>query len=336
MRSLFLHRALGVATGMVLAACGTPADSRPVIGLVTKTDNNPFFVKMREGAEQAAAGGGARLVAAAGRNDGDNAGQVTAIENLVAARAQAILISPSDAKAIVPAVRKARDAGVLVIAVDSPTDPVEAADALFATDNYRAGELIGRYVRQRLGATPARIATLDLLPGHPVGAQRHNGFLKGYGLPTNPRESNELAEPPGVVCMADALGDQARGQTAMETCLQKHPELNVVYTINEPTAAGARTALERAGRAKDVILVSVDGGCRGVQAIVDGRLDATAQQYPLAMAELGVRAALTAIGGGTRPTGYVDTGVALITARTDSALASVGAAEALTRCWGER
>ena len=132
MRSPFLRHALGLAAGAVLAACGKPADTRPVIGLVTKTDNNPFFVKMREGAEQAATAGGARLVAAAGRNDGDNAGQVTAIENLVAAGAKAILISPSDAKAIVPAVRKAREAGVLVIAVDSPTDPVEAADALFA------------------------------------------------------------------------------------------------------------------------------------------------------------------------------------------------------------
>lgn len=336
MRSHPFRPLLGLAAGVALAACGKAADPRPVIGLVTKTDNNPFFVKMREGAEQAAAAQGARLVAAAGRNDGDNAGQVTAIENLVAAGAKAILISPSDAKAIVPAVRKAREAGVLVIAVDSPTDPVEAADALFATDNYRAGELIGRYVRQRLGGATARIATLDLLPGHPVGAQRHNGFLKGYGLPTNAPESNELAEPPGVVCMVDALGDQARGQAAMETCLQKHPDLNVVYTINEPTAAGARTALERAGRAKDVILVSVDGGCRGVQAIADGRLDATAQQYPLRMAELGVQAALAHIKGGPRPTGYTDTGVALITASADSALASVGAQEALGRCWGER
>ena len=336
MRSPFLRHALGLAAGAVLAACGKPADTRPVIGLVTKTDNNPFFVKMREGAEQAATAGGARLVAAAGRNDGDNAGQVTAIENLVAAGAKAILISPSDAKAIVPAVRKAREAGVLMIAVDSPTDPVEAADALFATDNYRAGELIGRYVRHRLGNATARIATLDLLPGHPVGAQRHNGFLQGYGLPTNPKESNELAQPPGVVCMADALGDQGRGQTAMENCLQQHPDINVVYTINEPTAAGARTALERAGRAKDVILVSVDGGCRGVQAIVDGRLDATAQQYPLKMAELGVQAAMTFVKGGARPAGYVDTGVALITADAVPALESLAAQEALGRCWGTK
>lgn len=249
MRSLPSRLLLGLAAGVALAACGKPADTRPVIGLVTKTDNNPFFVKMREGAEQAAAAGGARLVAAAGRNDGDNAGQVTAIENLVAAGARAILISPSDAKAIVPAVRKAREAGVLVIAVDSPTDPVEAADALFATDNYRAGELIGRYVRQRLGTATARIATLDLLPGHPVGAQRHNGFLAGYGLPSNPRESNELAEPPGVVCMVDALGDQARGQAAMETCLQKRPTSTwCTPSTSPPPPAPARRWSARDGR----------------------------------------------------------------------------------------
>lgn len=73
-----------------------------------------------------------------------------------------------------------------------------------------------------------------------------------------------------------------------------------------------------------------------MQAIADGRLDATAQQYPLKMAELGVEAALAFIKGGARPTGYRDTGVALITAAADSALGSVGAAEALTRCWGDR
>ena len=125
-------------------ACSPKGDEKPVIGLITKTASNPFFVKMKEGAEQAAAAQGATLIAAAGRSDGDNAGQVTAIENLMAAGAKAILISASDSKAIVPAIKKARDAGILVIALDSPTDPVDATDALFATDNYKAGQLIGK------------------------------------------------------------------------------------------------------------------------------------------------------------------------------------------------
>src|SRR5437667_394123 len=124
---------------------------------------------------------GAKLMSGAGKTDADNAGQITHMENMIAAGAKTILITPSDSKAIVPSVKKARDAGVMVIALDSPTDPQEAADALFATDNFKAGVLIGQYAKAAMGGKPVKIATLDLFPGHPVGAQRHNGFLAGFG-----------------------------------------------------------------------------------------------------------------------------------------------------------
>jgi fructose transport system substrate-binding protein len=291
---------------------------------------------MKEGAEQAAAAQGATLIAAAGRSDSDNAGQVTAIENLVAAGAKAILISVSDAKAIVPAIKNARDAGILVVALDSPTDPADATDGLFATDNYRAGELIGEYAKARLGTTPARIATLDLMPGNPTGAQRHNGFLSGFGLATYAKTRNELAQPPEVVCMADAMGDQAKGQTAMENCLQAHPDITVVYAVNEPSAAGAFTALQRAGKEKGVVLVSVDGSCRGVRSVADGSLSATAQQYPQRMAELGVQAAMAFITAGTKASGYVDTGVQLIAKDSVAGVVSLNADKALGLCWGDK
>src|SRR5688572_32130719 len=118
---------------LVLAAAISPLQSQqpPIIGLITKTETNPFFVKMREGAAQAAAARNAKLMTATGRFDGDNASQVTALENMVAAGAKAILIVPSETKAIVPAIRKARAAGVLVIPLATPTDPLDAADALY-------------------------------------------------------------------------------------------------------------------------------------------------------------------------------------------------------------
>jgi len=212
---------------------------QPVIGLITKTETNPFFVKMKECAEHAATTNGLKLITGAGKNDGDNAGQVTALENMMAAGAKVVMITVNDSKAIVPAIKRARDKGVVVIALDSPTDPVDATDALYATDNYRAGTLIGQYARAALGSKTPKIATLDLFPGHPVGAQRHNGFLKGFGLAAPDRATNTLGRPSEVVCMADSYGDQTKGQTGMETCLQKNPDINVVYTINEPTAAGA-------------------------------------------------------------------------------------------------
>src|SRR5262245_28864597 len=96
------------------------------VGLITKTETNPFFVKMKEGAQAKADELGAKLLTGAGAKDGDNEGQVTALENMVNAGAKGILITPSDTKAIVPSIKKARDKGVLVIALDTATEPQDA------------------------------------------------------------------------------------------------------------------------------------------------------------------------------------------------------------------
>jgi ABC-type sugar transport system substrate-binding protein len=124
---------------------------QPTVGLITKTETNPFFVKMKQGAEAAAKADGAKLMSAAGKFDCDNASRVTAIESMITAGAKAILIAPSDTKGTVPTIKKARDAGVLVIALDTLTDPQQATDALFATINesaaagaYQALKAIGK------------------------------------------------------------------------------------------------------------------------------------------------------------------------------------------------
>lgn len=323
----------GIAA-LALTACGpgSKADSASTgsgkdvkVGLITKTDTNPFFVKMKEGAEKAAKDSGIELVSAAGKFDGDNAGQVTAIENMVASGVKGILITPSDSKAILPAIEKARAKGILVIALDSPTEPEDAVDALFATDNVKAGRLIGEYARAAMKGKTAKIATLDLAPGVAVGVQRHNGFLKGFGIDE---------KDPSVVCSQDTGGDQSKGQTAMENCLQKSPGINVVYTINEPAALGAYTALKAKGREKDVLIVSVDGGCTGTEAVKEGKIAATSQQYPLKMAALGVEAVATYAKDGKKPSGSTDTGVTLITDKPQDGATSKDTAYGLDNCWG--
>lgn len=326
---------LAIATAVFVSAMPAFA-SEPVIGLITKTETNPFFVKMKEGAAAEAKAKGAKLLSAAGKTDGDNAGQVTAIENMIAAGAKTILIAPSDSKAIVPTLKKAREKGVLVIALDSPTEPADATDALFATDNFKAGVLIGEYAKASLAGKPAKIATLDLFPGHPVGAQRHNGFLKGFGLASNDAKSNELAKPAEVVCMADSFGDQAKGQTAMENCLQKNPDINLVYTINEPAAAGAFNALKKAGKDKNAMIVSVDGGCQGIKDLKSGKIAATSQQYPLKMAAMGVAAGVEYAKTGKKPSGYTDTGVMLIAGKTLPGVASKDSKVGMDLCWGNK
>jgi fructose transport system substrate-binding protein len=303
------------------------AADQPTIGLITKTDTNPFFVKMKQGAEEAAKQGGAKLLTAAGKFDGDNASQVTAVENMMTAGVKAILITPSDTKAIVPTLKKARAAGILVIALDTPTDPQDATDALFATDNLKAGVLIGEYAKAAMAGKPAKIATLDLAPGVSVGVLRHNGFLQGYGI----KEGD-----PSIVCSQDTRGDQSKGQTAMENCLQKSPDINVVYTINEPAAAGAYRALKAAGKDKSVMIVSIDGGCEGVRDVKSGMFAATSQQYPLVMAQRGVQAGIEYAKTGKKASGYVDTGVTLITDKPVTGVAAKDTKYGTDNCWGNK
>ncbi|MET7844115.1 sugar ABC transporter substrate-binding protein [Streptomyces sp. NPDC005356] len=334
-RSVLGAVAVTAVAALTLTACGSGSGSASAgggsgkakvkVGLITKTDTNPFFVKMKQGAEKSAKEHGAQLLTAAGKFDGDNAGQVTAIENMVASGVKGILLTPSDSKAIVPAIEKARAKGVLVIALDTPTDPQSAADALFATDNLRAGELIGEYAKSAMKGKTAKIATLDLAPGVSVGVQRHDGFLKGFGIG---------AKDKPIVCSQDTGGDQAKGQTAMENCLQKDPGINLVYTINEPAALGAYTALKAKGREKDVLIVSVDGGCTGTRAVKDGKIAATSQQYPLKMAAEGVDAVVKYAKDGKKASGYTDTGVTLITDKTQTGVTSKDTGFGLKNCWG--
>jgi fructose transport system substrate-binding protein len=312
-----------VATGCGPGAKGSSKDI--TVGLITKTDTNPYFVKMKEGAQQEAKAKGVKLMTAAGKFDGDNASQVTAMENMIAAGVKGILIVPSDTKAIVPSLAKARAKGIDVIALDTPPDPQNSADALFATNNLTAGTLIGKYAKTAEGGKPVKIAMLDLNPGITVGVLRHNGFLQGFGI----KEGD-----PSIACTQFTAGDQAKGQTAMENCLQKDPGINLVYTINEPAALGAYTALKAAGKDKTTMIVSVDGGCTGVKAVQAGQIAATSQQYPLKMAAQGVDSIVGWAKGGKKASGYTDTGVNLITAKPQPGLPSKDVQFGLANCWG--
>jgi fructose transport system substrate-binding protein len=136
--------------------------------------------------------------------------------------------------------------------------------------------------------------------------------------------------------MVDSYGDQAKGQTAMENCLQKSANINLVYTVNEPAAAGAFKALKNAGKDKGVTIVSIDGGCEGVRNVGNGMIAATSQQYPLKMGAMGVAAAVEFAKTGQRPSGYTDTGVVLIAGRPLAAVASKDVRAGTDLCWGKK
>jgi fructose transport system substrate-binding protein len=328
--SLLVGALVLAVTAAIMVAAASAKPTAPAqsiqVGLITKDVTNPFFVKMRLGATREAKRLGASLKYAAGKSSSDNAAQIAAIENMTTAGAKGILITVADAKAENAAIAKARKAGVLVIALDSPTTPKTAVDALFATNNVNAGILIGKYARAATKGKKVTIAMLDEHAGSSVGAQRHSGFLKGFGIKSSDKQ---------IACVGNGQGQTAPSQTAMENCLQKNPDIDVVYTINEPSAAGAWTALKNAGKSKsDVTVVSVDGGCAGVRNVRAGVIDATSQQYPLKMASLGVAAVVKYAKTGKKASGYTDTGVNLIAGKAVTGVPSKNVRYGLANCWG--
>ncbi|WP_232663839.1 sugar ABC transporter substrate-binding protein [Pseudonocardia sp. TRM90224] len=339
--------AAALATALALTACGgggggAGAGGQPLIGLITKTDTNPFFVKMKEGAQSAATAQGVELQSFAGKQDGDNEAQVQAIETLISRGAAGFLITANDSKAIVPALDKARQAGLLVIALDTPTDPATAADATFATDNYQAGTLIGQWAKAKFEkeGKQARIALLDLSAnGVSVDVQRDQGFLDGFGIDVGDKTKIGDETDPRIVGHDVTDGAEEGGRTAMENLLQKDPTINLVHTINEPAANGAYEALKAAGKQNDVTIVSVDGGCPGVATVKSGQIGATSQQYPLKMASLGVEAIAKFAKDGTKPSttagkDFFDTGVELITDQPQTGVPSKDTAFGAANCWG--
>ncbi len=310
--------------------------------LITKTDTNPFFVKMKEGATAKAEELGIELKSFAGRIDGDNETQVQAIETCIVDGAEGILLTPSDTSSIVPAVEQARDAGILVIALDTALDPADAADATFATDNYKAGVLIGEWAKGTLGdeAENARIAFLDLNISQPtVDVQRNQGFMDGFGIDTKDPAVIGDEDDPRIVGHDMTDGNEEGGRRAMENLLAQDPMINLVYTINEPAAAGAYEALKSIGRENDVTIVSIDGGCPGVQNVKEGIIGATSQQYPLEMASLGIEAIAQYAEDGSVPEpspglDFYNTGVNLVTDAPVDGVESISVEEGLERCWG--
>ncbi len=329
---------LGVAA---LAVSAAPAMAADLACLITKNNTNPFFVKMKEGAEAAAKSAGLDFQAYAGITDGDAAPQITAIENCVAAGAKGILITPSN-DSVGPALKDARAAGILVIALDTPLADAEAQDITFATDNFEAGLLIGKWAKAKLGdaAKDAKIGMLDINKDNiSVDVARDTGFLVGFGIEVPDLKVLGSETDPRVIGHETSNANPEGGVTAVENLLAKDPDMNVVYTINEPAAEGAFQALKKAGKEKGVLIVSVDGGCPGVASVKSGVIGATSQQYPLLMASKGIEAIVAFAKDGTKPTvteglSFYNTGVNLVTDQPVEGVPSIDTTKGTELCWG--
>ena len=335
----------GAVSGAILAVCfggAALAEDSVTACLITKTEINPFFVKMKQGANAKAEELGVNLLTFAGKQDGDADTQIAAIESCIASGAQGILLTPNDSSALVPIISKAREAGLLTIMLDTPLDPIDAADATFATDNFRAGELVGKWAAAKMGAEAkdAKIALLNLNPQEiTVDYMRNQGFLTGFGIDV--KDPTDIGDEDDARIVGNAVtnANEEGGRSGMESLLQIDPEINLVYTINEPTAAGAYEAIKAAGRQGEVLVVSVDGGCPGVKDIAAGVIGATSMQFPLLMASMGVEAIKDFAETGKKPEvtpglDFFNTGVELITDQPMDGLESLSSKAGLEKCWG--
>jgi fructose transport system substrate-binding protein len=327
--------------GVGMFALASTAQAAGGVCLITKNNTNPFFVKMKEGAEAKAKELGVEFAASAGKVDGDAAPQIEAIENCVAAGHKGILITASN-DSVIPALKAARAAGLLVIALDTPIGDAEAADATFATDNFEAGVLIGKWALGTMGdkAKDAKIGMLDINKDNiSVDVARDTGFLTGFGIAVPDLKVMGSETDTRVIGHESSGANPEGGLKSAENLLAKNPDMNVIYTINEPAAEGAYQGMKAAGKEAQALVVSVDGGCPGVKSVTDGIIGATSMQFPLLMASLGVEAVAAFAKDGSKPKNseglsFTNTGVKLITDKPVEGVPSITSAEGSKICWG--
>jgi fructose transport system substrate-binding protein len=346
---------------VVLAACGSSGGSTSQgnagkneqvgVSLILKTLSNPYFVSMEKDAKTEAAKDNVKLTVAAGKTDGDTQTQISAIDNAISRGDKGILIT-TNGDAVNSELRKAKQAGLFVIALDTVPNPASTVDVTYATDNEQAGKLIGQYAAAKLDGGKAVIAMLDLFNNQVVSVDvnRDHGFLEGMGIDPGSKSQNGQEAKSGsytggkggqyqIACHQPTQGAIPGGKTAMENCLSANSGINVVYTINEPAADGALQALQAAGK-NDVMVVTIDGSCEYVNGLLkQGKIAADSAQYPGKMASLGVKAVADLARGGQKPVlpagkQFIDTGTALVTANPISGIDSQTVDQAAEACWG--
>jgi fructose transport system substrate-binding protein len=350
------------AGSLVLAACGSSGSnssssassggsSAVGVSLILKTLSNPYFVSMQKDAQAEATKDHVKLTVAAGKTDGDTQTQISAIDNAISRGDKGILIT-TNGDAVNSELRKAKQSGLFVIALDTVPTPPSTVDVTYATDNEQAGKLIGQYAATKLDGGKAVIAMLDLFNNQVVSVDtnRDHGFLEGMGIDPGSKTQNGQEAKSGnykggkggsytIACHQPTQGAIPGGKTAMENCLSANSGINVVYTINEPAADGALQALQAAGKS-NVLVVTIDGSCKYVNGLLkQGKIAADSAQYPGDMASKGVKAVADLARGGKKPTlpdgkDFIDTGTALVAANPISGVDSQTPDQAATKCWG--
>lgn len=266
-------KVFGVAALLVAVSSAASAAGEK-IGFVVSTQNNPFFVTLKEGAVQKANELGYELIVLDSQNDPSK--ELGNVEDLLVKGVDVLLINPTDSDAVVSSVRAANRSKIPVVTLDRAANGGKVVSHV-ASDNVLGGEVAGNYIVEKLGGK-GKIVELEGIPGTTAARDRGEGFNKA------------IAGKLDVVAKQSADFDRTKGLTVMENILQAQPEINAVFAHNDEMALGALKAIESSGR-KNIIVVGFDATDDAVTAVKDGKLSATVAQKPAEIGAIGVEVA---------------------------------------------
>lgn len=261
-------------------------DGEIKIGLSNSTQNIDFFVALKQGVEQGAEQQGFKLISANANNDSSK--QIADIEDLIQQGVKAIVVNPQDAEAIVPAIEKANEAKIPVIALDRGATAGKLLSFL-ETDNVEMGRKTADYIAEQLkaryGEYKGNVVELQGLQGTTAARDRGKGF-----------NEQMKSKYPNIEIIARQPADfnQEKALNVMTNILQAHGDIDAVFGHNDDNAVGAANAIEQSGRfkpigdEKHIIIIGIDGNRQAIQAIENGRIDATISQVPIEMGEKGM------------------------------------------------
>jgi ribose transport system substrate-binding protein len=302
-----------LAAGLILTSgchrSGPDADrdGQPRVALVVKTLNSPFFLDMRRGAESAARELGVNLIVQAAERELDVERQMQIVENLIQTRVDALCLTPSGSKELVPVVRKANRAGIPVLIVDTRLDEATVRNdgahtaCFIGSDNYEGGRIAGTHFGA-LFTNQADLVVLEGIPGHETADSRVRGFRDGI------RPFPHLR----IVASQPANAERDQGFNVMQNMLQAQRGIRGVFAGNDMMALGALEAIRAAGRTDQIRVVGFDAVDEARREIAAGTMEASVAQNPEGMGRLAVETAVKVLRGETVPE-YIPVAIELIT-----------------------
>jgi ribose transport system substrate-binding protein len=290
MKPHLLLRSVSFCAALVFAGCNrgekpaagasatAPKSGAPTIAFVMKTLNNPFFIEMQKGAEEAARKVGATLIVQAADREIDVERQMQIVENLIERKVSALCVTPSGSREIVPVIVKANKAGIPVLIVDTRADEKALAAAggkvatFIGSDNYDGGKIAGEFIAETLGGK-GNVAVLEGIPGHETGDARLRGF----------REAVAKHSGIKIVASQPANWERDQGFNVFQNILQANPSITGLFACSDLMALGALEAIAAAGKTGKIVVVGFDALPEAREDIKRGTMAGTVAQFPQRM-----------------------------------------------------